>query len=329
MAGLFMVKKLLPFLVSLALLAGLIYFSDVGKIYRTILRVNLYLFLLSVGLWFISHLIKVVRWKYLLGKNSVRIGFWQAFRIFTASGFFSNITPAKAGEPLKSFILKKSDGVSVGKTMPAIFFERVFDIGSLIIVSLVAMLFLTRTVTKVQYLFGLSIITYAILIAAAVFVLISKKRTTTLASKLYRVFSFVPKVKDLNNRIGDFVDSFHGSFVTYKNKRLYFVVLCLSVSIWTIEGAILFILFTSLGFEVSLASTMFIIPVATLVSVITLLPGGIGSSEIVIVLFFSSLFGLTFADVTSVAIVTRLATFWSSTMLGAFFFSRLKYKYKL
>ncbi len=324
-----MLKKLLPLLVSFALLATLVYFSDVGKIYATIARVNLYLLLLTIGMWFVSHLIKVARWRFLLAKNSVNVRFWEAFKVFTASGFFSNITPAKAGEPLKSFILKKSTGANVGETMPAIFFERVFDIISLIAVSLVSMLFLTRTVTKIQYLLGLSIAAYIVLIAAAVFILVSKKRTTALASRLYRMFSFLPKVKDFNGRVGEFVDSFHKSFVTYKSKWLYFVVFCMSVSIWVIEGSILFTIFYALGFSVTLASAMFIIPVATLVSVITLLPGGIGSSEIVIVVFFSSLFGLTFADVTSVALVTRVSTFWSSTILGAAIFSRIKYKFKL
>ena len=324
-----MIKKIIPLLIALILLFGLIYFSDASRIYHTLIKTNLYFFLAAVGLWLVTHIIKVVRWKYLLSRNNVDITFASAFKVFTASGFVSNITPAKMGEPLKSFILKKNNGVKISKSIPSIFFERVFDIVSLIVLSLIAAFFLTRTVASVQYWFLVSIAVYAVLIVVALFVLISRKRTLYVFSRIYKVFSFLPKIRRFDKRFGSFVSNFHNSFIAYKSKRVYGFAFLLSLSIWIIEGIILFILFMSFGFDVTLASTIFIVPVATLVSVITFLPGGIGSSEIITVLFFSSLFGLTFTEVTSVAIVSRISTFWVSTFLGAAIFSKLKYKYKL
>ncbi len=324
-----MYKKMLPLVVSLALLFGLIYFSDIGKVYSIILKTDLYFFGVAVGLWFTTHIIKILRWRYLLRKNSVSLDFSTAFKVFTAGGFVSNILPAKLGEPVKSFLLKTNKGVKVSSTVTSIFFERVFDIAALVAVSLVSMIFLTRSVASIQYWLSISIIIYLVLIVAGFFILSSKKRTLRVMSSLSAIMGFIPRMKGLDQRVDSFVANFYNSFLTYKNKKIYFSVFLMSIAIWVIEGFIMFSIFVALGFEVTVASTMFIVPVATLISVVTLLPGGIGSSEIIIVLFFTSLFGLTAADVTSVAIITRVSTFWISTFVGAFLFSRLKHDYKL
>lgn len=324
-----MIKKLVPVIISLFLLFGLIWFSDVNKIYATLIKTNLYYFFLAVGLWFASHIIKIIRWRYLLSTNGVHVNFLASFNIFTAGGFISNITPAKVGEPLKSLILKKSEGVKVSLSVPSIFFERVFDIISLICLSLVSMVFLTKTIESIQDWLLASMAVYSAFIAVTVFVLASKKRTLYVLSNACKLFSFMPKMKGFSGRLEEFAENFHNSLSSYKKKSVYIFVFLLSISIWIIEGFILYTIFMAFGFGVSLASTMFIVPVATLISVITLLPGGIGSSEIVVVLFFTSLFGLTAAEVTSVALVARVSTFWVSTFLGAYIFSKMKYKYKL
>ncbi len=321
-----MIKKILPLLVSFLLLGGLILFSDINKIYQTLFRINIYFFLCAIGLWFLSHLIKIVRWNYLLGENGVFLKFLDSLKIFTASMFISNITPSKLGEPVRSLILKKNQGVNVSKSLPSIFFERVFDIASLIFISVIAMFFLSRSPLTLRYWFLISIIFYAFFIGIGFFVFTSKKRFFYVLSKTYKLFSFFPRVKELNNRLEDFATNFHQSFLSYKNKRLYGIGFMLSCCIWIIEGLILYIIFISFNLDVTLASTLFIVPVSTLIAVISLLPGGIGSSEIITVLFFASLFGLTFTDVTTVTLVARVATFWSSTILGAIFLSKLDYR---
>lgn len=323
-----MKKRLLSIAVSFALLAALIYFSDVSKTIEVLSRTNLSYIAIGLFIWVIGATVRTSRWNYLLKKVNVKSDFVNIFKIFCAGLFISNITPAKSGEPLRSILLKKSEGYNVGKTLPSIFLERIMDVVAMVVITVMGILFLASYLSEIYYWIIVAVAVYVVLFSLAVYILLSEKRTKKFVSKLHALLSFLPRVKKIKG-INQFTLNLCKAFAKYKNKKTVFITLLYSIAIWILEGVILFIAFRSLGLSVSLISTIVIIPIASLISVLTLLPGGIGSAEIITVLFFSSLYGFSLAELTATVLLGRLLSFWVYAVVGAIMLSTLKYKYKL
>ncbi len=324
-----MKKRYISLLVSFGLLALLIYFSDVGKIAEVLSRANLFYIFIGLFIWLVNAVLRTARWQYLLEKIDIRIKFFQIMKVFIAGLFISNITPGKTGDPIRSIILKKVQGSKVSKTLPSIIFERVFDVLTTVLISLLGVFALFPQLSQISFWVSIAIIFYILAFSTALYIITSEHRTKTALSKIYSIFSFISKINKFKNRINSFSKNLYTSFQNYKSKRTVLVTLSYSVVIWLLEGVTLFIAFKALGLEVTLLSTIVIVPIAALISILTFLPGGIGSAEIITVLFFTSLFPLTLAEVTATALLGRLLSFWIYAALGSVLLSTFKYKYKV
>ncbi len=324
-----MKERLIPILISLLLLAGLIYFSDFQKIVTVISQANPYFIIFAFFLWPLGAFIRSARWQYLLQKISIKVPFFQTMKIYITGLFLSNLTPAKIGEPIRSVLLKKSQGKGIGKSLPTIFLERIFDLIVMMLISILGGLFLVVKLSKIFSWLILVILFYVFLIFFGIFILTSKKRIKKTLLKFCTFFSIFPWMKKLGNRLDKFSTSLYESFSKIKAKKTLLVTFLFTLPIWLLEGAIFYIIFLSLGLKITLLSAVVIVPIAALIGVLTFLPGGLGSSEIIMVLFFTTLFSLTLPQVTAAVLLVRLVSFWTYAIVGSIILSTLKYRYKV
>jgi uncharacterized protein (TIRG00374 family) len=250
-------------------------------------------------------------------------------KIFIPGLFLSNLTPAKTGDPVRSILLKKSHGKSISKSLPTIFLERIIDLIIIISISVLGASLLVAKISTIFFWMILTIPIYVFLISFGIFIIISKHRTKKILLKLYSLFSFIPWIRNLRNKIDRFSIDLHKSFLKFKSRKILLTTFFYTLAIWVIEGLIFYVVFISLGLQITLISAVIIIPLATLIGVLSFLPGGLGSAEIIMVLFFTALFPLTTPQVTAAALLGRLLSFWTYAIIGAIILSTLKYKYKL
>lgn len=71
--------------------------EDFGTIGRVLLRLNPWVVVASLGFWVLSQLVFVARWSLLLRVQSIRIGFWVAFRLHLLGVFYNNCLPTSVG----------------------------------------------------------------------------------------------------------------------------------------------------------------------------------------------------------------------------------------
>lgn len=324
-----MKKRYIPLLISFGLLTGLIYFSDVGKTAEVLSRANFFYISLALLVWFANMVLRTLRWQYLLEKINIRPALIQTMKVFIAGLFISNITPGKTGDPIRSILLKKVQGSKFSKTLSSVIFERVFDVLTTVLLSALGVFVLFPSLSQISFWISVATIFYILAFSAALYIITSEKRTKTAISKIFLLFFFIPKINKLKNKISNFSKNLYVSFQKYKSKRIVLLTFLCSIFIWLLEGLTLFLAFKALSLEVTLVSTIVIVPVAALISILTFLPGGIGSAEIITVLFFTSLFPLTLAEVTATALLGRFLSFWIYALLGSILLSTFKYKYKV
>jgi len=70
------------------------------EVFNVLLGINLWVFALAMGVYFISQLVFVARWSLLLRSQSIKIGFWPAFRLHLLGLFYNNCLPGSIGGDL-------------------------------------------------------------------------------------------------------------------------------------------------------------------------------------------------------------------------------------
>lgn len=322
--------RIISITAALLLLAGLIYFSGPEKIAGTLLRTNLYIAAIGFTVMAVGAVLRTERWRYLLRRAGITVPFGAALKIYVASLFLSNVTPGKSGDPIRSVLLKKVCGDKVSSSLPSVIVERALDVGGMVMLGLAGLAMVAASAAStVMPFFAGAIAVYAVIFLITMFVLSSESRARWTALKLNRIASKLPKIKNYSGRAEEFMINMQKSLTTYWHKKTLAIGMLYSIAIWALEGVIFYMAFLSLGFNVTYVAAMTAICVSTLIAVLTFLPGGIGSSELLSVAFFMSITSLAMADITAAAIVSRALSYWVYVIVGAGLLATMKYSYSV
>ena len=104
--------------------------------------INYWWILPTTGLILLSFVFRVFRWKIIL-KNTIRIGFWEAFHPLMIGFMMNCILPARIGEFARPALLKKSRGIPMVTGLATVATERVFDV--IMMIALFALTFTSIT----------------------------------------------------------------------------------------------------------------------------------------------------------------------------------------
>jgi uncharacterized protein (TIRG00374 family) len=275
---------------------------DYGQTLRAIAGTNLSLYGLAFLAFYSSFLVRAVRWQVLLRNTGEANGFRSLFPIVILAFFANCVLPAKMGDFYRAYLLRERTSVSASKGLGTIVSERVIDF--LVLMSLLIASGLVSFQASVPLRF-LRVFLAGLAISLGLVLGLLFLRYSN-----FRLSRWLPeRLRDRARRFkGGLLDAFQG--------RLS-LVLGLSLLVWMAESSRLYLVVQALPLHVSLnpAQVMFIALVASLLTTIPALPGGLVLVEggIIAVLAF---FGLTPSQGLSVAILDRLISYWSLVVVG-------------
>jgi hypothetical protein len=122
--------------VGLLLLAFMFVRSGLPQNLDIFRQVNAALLLLALLMTGANVVVKIARWKYLCHSYGKDISFQESGRIVISSFFVGGITPAKIGDIIKAYIMKKKHGLPLTDGVFSILYERAFELFTLFFVSL-------------------------------------------------------------------------------------------------------------------------------------------------------------------------------------------------
>lgn len=319
-------KSLVAIGISIFILSLLIYVSGPEKVFGYLIESNpIYLFL-GFLLWVSSIIFRTIRWKILLKNVNSQPSFSVAIKALLAGLSISNITPGKAGDPIRAYFLKKTSGDKISIVVSSILIERLLDFFAIVTLS---MLFIFYIVESPYFtLFVSGIVIYLTIFFVAIYIMISEKRLLRIIKILFRVFKFIPKIREKSGEIQGFTKALHKSFLKYKDRKSLIKAYFFSICIWIAESSILFLVLLSLGVHAPLLTIISITPMIIIISVLTFLPGGLGSGDALLVIIFSTLIGIPPSQLTAATILGRLVSFWPCILIGSYFATKIKIKEK-
>jgi len=246
-----------------------------------------------------SYLLRFLRWQLYIKKSNKVIPLRQHLLYYLA-GFALTTTPGKAGETIRSLLLRPH-GIRYPFSLAAFVTERFLDV---IVVALLASLtvFAFAEYKLFVLISSLAILSLLPLVRSQLFITLLKQIDKRLSTK---------KLKTLIHHLIDTVNSMH----LFLSWRLIASGFGIGFVAWLIQGFAFYLIVTQLGFELSLPAALGIYSISLLAGAISFIPGGVGSTELVMGLLLAAL-GADTTIVVSAPIISRLSTLWFAVLLG-------------
>lgn len=262
-------------------------------------RWGLYVPVLALTL--VNYGLRFWKWHYLLARLGVTLPVRESALFFTA-GLAMVISPGKAGELVKPWLVRVRTGVPMAQTIPALITERLTD--GMAVLGLAAISVSTYAGDRAVWVWG------AIAVAVAGLAMLSHKGLSLAVLHLLRKLPGV-------HRIGAKLEEMYLAMRMCVAPVPLVLTVLASVVAWGAECVGYMLVFQGFGVDASLDLSTFLYAFATVFG--GLMPGGLGMADGALVggaLQFVP--GLDEAVSVAAALLIRVATLWFGVVLGAF-----------
>lgn len=282
------------FSVALYLIMGI--YADFGRLIISLEGFNWLFIPLMLIVVTISYFIRFLKWNFFLRHVGVHLKIKDNLFVFF-SGLAMIITPAKAGEIWKGWLIKEINGESLNKTIPVVIVDRMTDVIGLVILSITGVIYYESSA-------------YLIIIIMAIFIsFVAIIRSERASERLIKLMEGQAK------KYGGDVRHMHQTFQKTIETKYLVGMSFLSMLAWFLECLALFLIINGFQQSLNILLSTFIFSFASLAGAVSMIPGGLGVAEATIsgLLVF---FGLNPSAAVGVAIVVRFGTLWYGAVLG-------------
>ena len=295
-------KLVLPLVLAAAAYLVLLLYGRVGELGGALRGSRLAYLAPVLALVLANYGLRFGRWHYYLRRCGARVPWRESAAVFL-SGFAMSITPARVGELLKCVLLRDEAGVKMSVSVPVVVADRVNDLVAVCI--LVAAGTLRYSAARGASL--LAIAAVAALVAVLAFSPWIAEGATRLFARRFAGQSATP---------AEAVREAAGVFALLLRGRALVFGTALGVLAWFAECAALYLVLGGLGsWTLTLYAATFVYALSTLAGALSLLPGGLGVTELGMTALLV-LFGVPRETAVAAVLIVRLCTLWFAAGLG-------------
>jgi uncharacterized protein (TIRG00374 family) len=264
-----------------------------------------------ICLSFVSYLVRYLRWRWLLDRAGYRTDVVPGYLAYLA-GFAFTATPGKVGELLRIRYLAPQ-GVPPWTVLAAFIYERAFDLIAVLLLATLAI----SSAEIFLFALGFVLIFLALLVFAALNPAVLRKASAYL--RFYRLTGFARLVVTIRKGLS--------GCRTWATLLDGLLALGSGILAWGLASFSFVWLLARLGESIPLISALAIYPLAMLAGAASMIPGGIGSTEVTIVALLS-LLNVSLGTATLAAVGIRLSSLWFAILCGFVSLSILEFRFR-
>lgn len=280
----------LRFVVGIIIILVLLFYFY-GPMSEHLYALDVFYFFLGLAVLLGIIVIKQIKWRLLLGK----IGGWRlAFKSYFTGQFVNEVAPMGAGDLTKAYIIRRYSKKSFGHSLSVPYMERVLDISVLSAFAIMSSLFLFLA-TIASYVS----IVFILVLALAIGLFLLATFPVKIAGIAKKMMEFLRKIihagfagkiiSKLERFISEISKDFQDAIRSFGNRKSFVIaMLLMAVTDWVLEGVCQLLLLKSLGYTIPLLISIGIVSISWLVSIPSMIPGGLGVRETVLSLLFVS-----------------------------------------
>jgi uncharacterized protein (TIRG00374 family) len=248
----------------------------------------------GLGLASANYLLRFLRWAFYLKVLKIDAPARISTLVFL-SGLAMSITPGKAGELVKCYLLNSRTGVPVSRSAPVVVMERLTDVISVIILGFTGFALLPTPI----------IVVLAVALAASVAGLMFAVSRQALRLTALPILS----------RWSELLRDSQEGFKELAAARVIVVGVVIGAVAWFAEGLALWVILKGIGSDIDLVRALPIYAAATLVGAVMALPGGLVGTEGSMLAFLQQS-GVSKVGASAGTVLVRLVTLWFAVAVG-------------
>ena len=267
-------------LIGLALWFYIILRLDFGRILQVFEAMDIRWFLLAVVSLVGVSVFKAMRWSTVLNLQGVRYKLGKTVGISFVSSFFGLMIPGKMGDIIKVTYVKSS-GLSTARGLVSVVLDRIYDLVVLLFLSTVGLLYFSSMFTSEVRQTGFILAALALI---AVLVVSQRGRVFTLMRTLLKVALSPSSYETISHEWGTFKND-----LASVAKKTVVPMLTFSVLAYLSMFCQFFAVARGLGLEPPFLYLGLSLCIATLVSLLPISVGGLGTREAVFILMLGKI----------------------------------------
>lgn len=286
-----------------------------GDFWQVVQSVNYWWIIPAVAVYTLAVVIRTWRWQSML-RHMADVPFRRLWPVVVIGYMGNNVYPARAGEVLRSYVLRRREGISMSASLATVVLERLFD--GLIMLLFV---FVTLPFAPLPPLYNKIVTIFSIVFGLAlVFFLVLASRP----AMLMNVWNWAAQ-RILPARIAgkgeDIVIKFVSGLQSLKSPREMVIIFASSALIWLTETGKYWVIMQGFPFHVDFTVLMLMTAVVNLATTVPSTPGYAGTFDVPGILILQS-YGVPQAIATGYTLVLHVALWLPITLLGAWYMVR-------
>ena len=285
---------------------------DLTHFWQTLREANYWWLLPGIAIYFVTVWVRTWRWRSML-EPLKSIPTTRLFPVVVIGYMGNNVYPARMGEVLRSYVLRRNEGVPMSASLATVVLERLFD-------GLVMLLFVFATLpfaplppTYRWLVFGFSALFG---LALASFMLLAARPTRMSQLYTFCVDQLAPV--PLRPRLHGLFDRFIVGLQALRSPRELLTILLTTILIWLGETLKYWFVMHAFPFTVSFPVLMLMTAVVNLFTTIPSTPGYVGTFDAPGIAVLTQ-FEVPQSFATGYTLVLHVALWLPITLLGAYF----------
>ena len=285
---------------------------DLAGFWTTVRRANYWWLIPGILVYFGAVWARTWRWHYML-RHIKQVPLLRLFPIVVIGYMGNNVYPARAGEVLRSYVLKRKEGVPVSASLATVVLERLFD-------GLVMLLFVFVTLPFAPlppaYSVLVTFFSAAFLLALIVFFALAVRPERMSRVYAWLVDRLLPK--RVRPRVHGLFDRFIVGLQSLRSPRDLALIFISSAAIWLTETTKYWFVMQAFPFHVPFFVLMLMTAVVNLFTSLPSTPGYVGTFDAPGIAVLTG-YGVAKTIATGYTLVLHVALWLPITALGALF----------
>ncbi len=271
----------------------------------------------GVAVYFWGVWLRTWRWHYML-RQFKPVPVARLFPVVCIGYAGNNIYPARAGEVIRSYVLKKNEAIPISGSLATVLVERIFD-------GLVMLLFVFLAlpfVAEIPNQYRSFVIFLSVLFGAALVIFIAVAARPQWVMALYTPLSqrFLPHA--LRAKVDGVVDRFLFGLASLQSPFDVIMIFITSVLVWLAETMKYWFVMHAFDFHVSFITLMLMNGIVNLFTTLPSAPGYIGTFDAPGIKVLVDVGGVDPTVATAYTLVLHAALWLPITALGIYYFFR-------
>ena len=300
------IKRWLPgAIVSIALIAAILYFVDLRAMVDAVRHANFSLLLIAFAVGFVWLLVRAIVWRTLL-RN--RASFADVFWTLGEGYLLNNFLPFRLGEIGRAFLLSRKSGLQFMEVLPTIVIERAMDLGYSAVILLSALPYVVGAegTQRIGILIGV-----VVLIGFVILYLLARYNQWAL-DLFHRFSARWPAIQKFG---GNFLESFFAGLGVLTDGWLFLRFLFWMTVNWLVAIVSYYLIIRAFFPQAQVVWGMFALGAAAFGGAIPSLPGAVGTFDGAIAGAITLLTGDQ-STALAAALTARLYNYLNSGVIG-------------